>query len=68
MNKWWLAATALLLFVSCAADAKKKWKADDDFEFEEVRTSIISCFYVVVGVMVIIITHAVSLIVNWGLR
>lgn len=37
MNKWWLASTAvLLLLVACATDAKKKWKADEDFEFEEV--------------------------------
>lgn len=36
MNKWWLAGTAVLLLVACAADAKKKWKADEDFEFEEV--------------------------------
>jgi hypothetical protein len=37
MNKWWLTGTAVLLLVVCAADAKKKWKADEDFEFEEVR-------------------------------
>jgi len=41
MNKWWLTAgtALLLLLVACATDAKKKWKADEDFEFEEVRTN-----------------------------
>lgn len=39
MNKWWLAGTAVLLLVACTADAKKKWKADEDFEFEEVLTT-----------------------------
>lgn len=37
MNKWWLVGTAVLLLTVVAADAKKKWKSDEDFEFEEVR-------------------------------
>lgn len=42
MNKWWLAIAALLLLIACTADAKKKWKADEDFEFEEVHLSLLS--------------------------
>lgn len=48
MNKWWLTTgtAVLLLLVVCAADAKKKWKADEDFAFEEVRTYLLTvCHY-----------------------
>jgi len=50
MNKWWLASTAVLLLVACAADAKKKWKADEDFEFEEVHWQF-KTFIVIVAVV-----------------
>ncbi|XP_050525231.1 proteoglycan Cow isoform X3 [Daktulosphaira vitifoliae] len=36
MVKWWLAALLLVTCISALADAKKKWKPDEDFEFEEV--------------------------------
>lgn len=32
----------LVVVVVCATDAKKKWKADEDFEFEEVPLLLFS--------------------------